>query len=88
MAQLVKNLPAVQETLLRFLGWEDMLDRDRLTTPVFLGFPCGSVGIQYSSILAREFHGRYSPCSCEEWGTTEQLSLSVSLSMRNWSVRA
>ena len=35
-----------------------------------------------------EFHGRYSPCSCEEWGTTEQLSVSVSLSMRNWSVRA
>ena len=26
------------------LGWEDPLRRDRLTTPVFLGFPCGSAG--------------------------------------------
>ena len=26
MAQLVKNLPAVQETRVRFLGWEDPLD--------------------------------------------------------------
>ena len=29
MAQLVKNLPAMQETLVRFLGWE------RLSTPAF-----------------------------------------------------
>ena len=26
MAHLVKNLPAVQETRVRFLGWEDPLD--------------------------------------------------------------
>ena len=26
VAQLVKNLPAVQETLVRFLGWEDPLE--------------------------------------------------------------
>ena len=26
VAQLVKNLPAVQETLVQFLGWEDSLE--------------------------------------------------------------
>ena len=45
VAQLVKNPPAMQENLVRFLGcgkipWR----RDRLPTPVFLGFPGGSVG--------------------------------------------
>ena len=44
MAQLVQNLPAMQETLVRFLGQEDPLERDRLPTPVFLGFPGGSAG--------------------------------------------
>ena len=41
IAQLVKNLPAMQETLIQSLGQEDLLE-DRLPTPVFLGFPCGS----------------------------------------------
>ena len=27
IAQLVKNLPAKQETLVRFLGWEDLLEK-------------------------------------------------------------
>ena len=39
MAQLVKNPPARQETLVQSLD-----RRDRLPTPVFLGFPCGSAG--------------------------------------------
>ena len=34
----------MQETLVRFLGWEDTWKRDRLPTPVFMGFPDGSVG--------------------------------------------
>ena len=36
VAQLVKNLPAIQETLIRFLSWEDPLRRDRLPTPYVL----------------------------------------------------
>ena len=44
IAQLVKNLPAMQETLVRFLGREDPLEKDRLPTPVFMGFPGCSVG--------------------------------------------
>ena len=43
-AQLVKNLPTMQETpfdsWLRKIHWR----WDRLHTPVFLGFPCGSAG--------------------------------------------
>ena len=31
MAQLVKNLPAMQETLVRFLGWEDPLEKEEAT---------------------------------------------------------
>ena len=32
----------MQETPVHFLGQEDPWRRDRLPTPVFLGFPCGS----------------------------------------------
>ena len=42
ISQLVKNLPAMQETPVQVLGQEDQLEQDRLPTPVFLGFPCGS----------------------------------------------
>ena len=42
VAQLVKNLPAMQETLVQFLGGEVPLDK--LPIPVFLGFPGGSDG--------------------------------------------
>ena len=42
MAQLVKNLPAMQETWVRSLGWEDPLEKGKAA---------------HSSILASEFHG-------------------------------
>jgi len=44
IAQLVKNPPAMQETPVRFLDQEDMLAKGRLSTLVFLDFPCGSAG--------------------------------------------
>ena len=31
VAQLVKNLPAMQETWLRSLGWEDPLEKEKAT---------------------------------------------------------
>ena len=31
MAQLVKNLPAVRETWVRSLGWEDPLEKEKAT---------------------------------------------------------
>ena len=44
VVQLVKNPPATQETLVRFLGREDPVEKDRLPTPGFLGFSGGSDG--------------------------------------------
>ena len=61
MAQLVKNLPAMQETWVRSLGWEDPLEKGKAT---------------HSSILAGKFHGLYSPWGRKESDTTERLSLS------------
>ena len=62
VAQLVKNPPAMQETWVRSLGWEDPLEEGKVT---------------HSSILAGEIHGLYSPWGCKESDTTEQLSLSL-----------
>ena len=36
MAQVVKNLPVIQETWVQSLGWEDPLEEAREPTPVFL----------------------------------------------------
>ena len=44
MAQLVKNPPAMCETWVGKICWR----RDRLHTPIFLGFPCGSAGKESS----------------------------------------
>ena len=44
MAQLVKNPPATQETLVRFLVGKIHWRRDRPPTLIFLGFPGGTDG--------------------------------------------
>ena len=62
MAQVVKNLPAIWETRVRSLGWEDPLEKGMVT---------------HSSILAWGTHGLYSPWGCKESDTTERLSLSL-----------
>ena len=68
--QMVKNLPAMQETHSWSLGQEDPLERKWQRTPVF---------------LPGEFHGQrrlvgYSPWGHKESDMTEQLTLSFSLS--------
>ena len=57
IAQSVKNLPAVQETGVRFLGWEDPLEKEMAA---------------HSSILPGESHRQrslagYSPWSRRSW---------------------
>ena len=42
VAQLVKNLPAMRETWLRSLGWEDPLEKGKAPHSRILGFPGGS----------------------------------------------
>ena len=56
MAQLVKNLPAMQEPWVLSLVWEDPWRRERLPTPVF---------------WSAEFHGLYSPWGRQELDRTE-----------------
>ena len=61
MAQRLKRLPALQETWVQSLGWEDTLEKEMAT---------------HSSILARKSHGRrslvgYSPQGRKESDTTE-----------------
>ena len=69
VAQMVKNLRALQETRVRSLGWEDLLENEMQPTPVF---------------LPGESHGRrsmvgYSPWGRKESATTERLHLLISL---------
>ena len=40
IAQLVKNPPAMQETLVRLLGQEDLLEKGLATHYSILGLPC------------------------------------------------
>ena len=58
VAQLVKNLPAMKDTWVQSLGWEDPLERERLPTPVF---------------WPGEFHG-LCPWGLKELGTTKRFS--------------
>ena len=39
MAQLVKNLPAIRETWVQSLGWEDPLEKGMATHSGILGLP-------------------------------------------------
>ena len=60
VAQLVKNPPAMWETWVLSLGWEDPLEKGKATTSVF---------------WPREFHGLYSPWVHKKSDTAEWLSL-------------
>ena len=48
VAQLVKNLPAMQETWVRSLGWEDALEKGKTTHSNILAWriPWASIGSQ------------------------------------------
>ena len=67
MAQSVKNLPALQETWVQSLGWEDPLRRAWQPTPVFL--PGDSPWTEEPGGL--KFMG------LERVGQTEQLSIHI-----------
>ena len=62
VAQLVKNLPAMQETQVWFLGWEDPLEKEWQATPVF---------------LLGESHGQRSQAGYSLWGCKNQTRLSL-----------
>ena len=56
MAQMVKNPPAMQETLVRYLHQEDPLEEGWLPAPVS---------------LPGEAHGQQSLVGCSPWGRRE-----------------
>ena len=67
MAQSVKNLPAMQETLVQSLGQQDPLEKKLQPIPVF---------------LRGEFYGQrslagYSPWGCKESDMTERLTACI-----------
>ena len=61
VAQTVKNLLAMQETWVRFLGWEDPLEKEMATHSSILAW----------KILWTEEPGGYSSWDCKESDTTE-----------------
>ena len=67
VAQTIKNLPTMQETQVRSLGLEDLLEKGIAT---------------HSSILPGEFHGQrslvgYSSRGYEELDTIQQLNIHI-----------
>ena len=56
MAQIVKNLPAMLETQVQSLGWEDLLEKEVAT---------------HTSILAWKFHGQRSLAGYSPWDRKE-----------------
>ena len=56
MAQMVKNLPAMWETWVRFLGWKDPLEKEMAT---------------HSSILAWEIPWTEEPGGLQSMGSQE-----------------
>ena len=56
MAQTVKNLPAMRETQVQSLGWEDPLEKGMVAIPIF---------------LPGEFHGQRSLKSYSLQGHTD-----------------
>ena len=58
---MVKNPPAVQETQVQSLGWEIPWRKERLPTPVFLGFPGGASGKEPTCQCRRHKRFRFNP---------------------------
>ena len=80
VAQMVKRLPAMWETRVRFLGQEDPLEKEWQSTPALL--PGKSQG--WRSLIG------YSPWSHQESDTTEWLHFTMlknDLSIKMWATR-
>ena len=66
MAQMVKNLPAMEDTQVQSLGGEDPLEKEMAPHSSILGWKIP---------WTEEAGGRVSPRGCKELDTTEQLTL-------------
>ena len=68
VAQLVKNLPAMPETWVRSLGWEDSLEKGKTTHSRILA---------WRILPTPEFHGLFSPWGRKESDMTERFWASL-----------
>ena len=59
MAQLVKNLPAMQENLIQFLGWEDPMEKGKATHSSILAWrsPWGLSELDTTEQLSHHIFG-------------------------------
>ena len=75
IAHWVKNPPAMQETLVLFLGWEDPWKRDRLPTPVFWpgdSMDCIVHGVAKNRTKLSDFHFQFTFNNVKFWGSITQ----------------
>ena len=56
MAQLIKNMPAMRETWVRSLGWEDPLEKGTATRVLENSMDCIVLGVTKSQIRLSDFH--------------------------------
>ena len=75
VAQLVKNLPAVQESWVRSLCWEEPLEKEMVTQSGILAW---TVPMDRGAWRAAV------PGGCKESDTTEQLSTVQHMEIRLW----
>ena len=71
MSQTVKNLPAMWETWILSLGWEDPLDREWQPSPVF---------------LLGESHGKWSLAGYSPWGCKESDNTNTFRIVPSWQL--
>ena len=65
MTQLVKNPPAMRETWVQSLGWEDLLEKGKATHSSILAWriPRTVHGVAKSRTQLSDFHFRYDDAS-------------------------
>ena len=72
IAQLVKNPPAMQENPVRFLGWDDPLEKGKATEPVFWTGEFLVHGVAKSQIRLNDFHFHFTAPWKESYDTARQ----------------
>ena len=72
MAQLVKNMPVMQETWVRSLGWEVTLEKEMAT---------------HSSILAWEIPWTEGPCGLQSMGVAKESDMTEQLNKNKYYQR-
>ena len=83
IAQLVKNLPAMQGTLVQFLSWEDLLEKRKSYPLQYSGLEksmgsqrVGQDWVTFTSSFPCDSAGKESSCNAEDLGSIPRLGRS------------